>query len=230
MRLFWLFLFLFLMLLAALVLWPQVDLWAASLFFDATLGTFPVRDAAFAGFLHDAIQSGARAIGVILLLGLLVTVWRRRPVFGLTIKAWTFLFLSLVLLPGVLTNTILKDQWGRARPVQVAEFGGNAQFTPALFFADQCTKNCSFVSGDASLAFWLHVFGYVAPRARRRIFAAGIVAGLGAGLLRMAMGAHFLSDVLFAGFFMLAGAALLHFVFFGRTATLRAWGFDRLSR
>ena len=52
--------------------------------------------------------------------------------------------------PGLVVNGVLKAFWGRARPSQILEFGGAAQFTPPVQIADQCARNCSFVSGEAS--------------------------------------------------------------------------------
>jgi lipid A 4'-phosphatase len=43
----------------------------------------------------------------------------------------------------------------------------------------------------------------------------GTVAGFGAGLIRMAQGAHFPSDVVFAGVFMALAVAGLHRLVFG---------------
>jgi lipid A 4'-phosphatase len=69
--------------------------------------------------------------------------------------------------------------------------------------SDQCDKNCSFVSGDTSLAACFTAFAVIAERNRRRWWA-----GLGSftalvGLMRMARGSHFLSDVIFATIFSL---------------------------
>jgi lipid A 4'-phosphatase len=69
--------------------------------------------------------------------------------------------------------------------------------------SDQCQKNCSFVSGDASLAASFMAFAVVADRHRRRWWM-----GLGSftalvGVMRMARGSHFLSDVAFAVIFTL---------------------------
>ncbi|QLQ19882.1 MAG: phosphatase PAP2 family protein [Exiguobacterium profundum] len=51
---------------------------------------------------------------------------------------------------GVLVHGLLKAYWGRARPAQVTEFGGIAAFTPPWLISQECTRNCSFVSGEVS--------------------------------------------------------------------------------
>jgi membrane-associated phospholipid phosphatase len=118
----------------------------------------------------------------------------------------------LVIGPGILTNTVLKDNWGRARPHQISEFGGTRSFTPAPLPADQCVKNCSFVSGHAALGFSLVAFALLLPAGRRRDQVIGAALALGAviGLGRIVAGHHFLSDVVDAGLLVVATSWLLH--------------------
>lgn len=218
-----------LVLLGALLaaLWPQLDLQTAALFFDPAYipadpnnRGFYWRELWAPNALHEAIQTGSRILAAALVIAAIIK-WHR--------KAALFLLLALLLGPGLLTNTVLKDNWGRARPVQVQDFGGTASFTPALQITNQCQRNCSFVSGDGSLGFFLHSFFYVVPphwrpHWRRRVFLLGFVGG-GAvfGGLRVAMGAHFLSDVLWGGLLMLLTSALVHALCFGRAQTAACW-------
>jgi lipid A 4'-phosphatase len=50
-----------------------------------------------------------------------------------------------------------------------------------------------------------------------------MAAGLSAGLLRIGMGAHFFSDVIYAGVFMTLTIAGLHAAMFGSARTLDRW-------
>jgi lipid A 4'-phosphatase len=135
-------------------------------------------------------------------------------------RAWGFILALYILAPGLLVNAGLKSHWGRARPAAVQEFGGTAQFTPALQPADECLRNCSFVSGEASAAAALAISvaaglyvlrGRMAPvTLRAGLWAAFAVAVLGS-LLRLATGRHFLSDVVFA-WLLTAGVALVLWV------------------
>jgi undecaprenyl-diphosphatase len=94
--------------------------------------------------------------------------------------------------------------------LQVVEFGGSRDFTAAPLPATACDKNCSFVSGHASVGFALIAFSFLATGRRRRAIGAGAVAaGALIGLARMIQGAHFLSDVVFAGFIVCGIAWLL---------------------
>ncbi len=122
-----------------------------------------------------------------------------------------YLLLTLALGPGLLVNGILKQHWGRARPREVVAFGGDKQFTNAFVFSDQCKSNCSFVSGEASLGFFGLAFMFVVPGRRRKTIAtASLLTGLLIGLVRMGVGAHFLSDVIFAGVFTYLVSYLLY--------------------
>lgn len=115
-----------------------------------------------------------------------------------------FLFMAGALGAGVVVNSLLKEHWGRARPVAVAQFGGTAQYTPPYKISPQCQRNCAFTSGHAAIAFSLLALGRLrsvnAKRARRRWLAIGVAAGTFVGLARIAQGGHFLSDVVFSFF------------------------------
>jgi membrane-associated phospholipid phosphatase len=125
---------------------------------------------------------------------------------------------------------VLKDHWGRARPSQIEAFGGTRQFTPAPLPASQCERNCAFVSGHAALAFSVVSFALLLPSGRRRRFAIAAALGFGGlvGVVRMAAGAHFLSDVVYAGLIVSATSWLLYEIIVTRDAlagpkAMRAW-------
>jgi lipid A 4'-phosphatase len=114
--------------------------------------------------------------------------------------------------------------WSRARPVHVEEFGGHQYFSPPMVISNQCEKNCSFVAGDAAMGFYLQIFAYVvARRLAGPMLIVGMAAGLSAGLLRIGMGAHFFSDVIYAGVFMTVTIAGLHAAMFAPKQTLDLW-------
>jgi lipid A 4'-phosphatase len=147
--------------------------------------------------------------------GIILALARRRHLFGLGLPEWIFLALVLITGPGLIANTVLKDNWARPRPLHVVEFGGPDRFTPVLERSGACERNCSFVSGEASATFALgFAFALLARRRRAEIMAAGIAAGSLAGLVRMGEGGHFLSDVVFAGVFMALDVALMYWLVF----------------
>ncbi|MEW6446231.1 MAG: phosphatase PAP2 family protein [Pseudomonadota bacterium] len=127
--------------------------------------------------------------------------------------AGAYLLLSLLLGPGLMVNEVLKEHWGRARPHQVSEFGGQSVFTPALRPAGNCDTNCSFVSGHSAIGFWWLALGLVWPTWRWRAMALGLVLGGALGLARIMQGGHFVSDVVFSFLVVWGMAELLAWVF-----------------
>ena len=95
---------------------------------------------------------------------------------------------------------ILKNLWGRARPNDILQLGGKETFSPWFEIRNACETNCSFVSGDASVGFSIIVLYLIT---KKIIFLyASAFAGLVLGLIRIMAGGHFLSDIFFAGFFI----------------------------
>jgi len=216
-------------LVSSLIFWPQIDLAVSGSFYSVGKG-FSGAVNPFFLTLHAVANYGARLLGVLCAVGLAVSFLRRKVILGLDAKSWLFLFLGLLLGPALVANAVLKDHWGRARPREVTEFGGTHVFSPALEPQANPRKNGSFVAGDPAFGFYLTSFAYVAPngnpqshRRKKQIFWGGIAIGALFGLARIAMGGHFLSDVLFSSFFMLAVGALLHMAMFGRKATATNW-------
>lgn len=218
-----LFFILFAALLALPVIWPPVDLWVAGLFYRPDGGFF-LADNPICVALHWGAYDGARVLGVGFAV-LAVAAWaRRKPLLGCDAKAWLFLLLALLIAPGLVANAGFKDHWGRARPREVTAFGGAAPFSPALIPQPHPKRNESFVSGDGAFGFFLPVFAYVVPRRRsRRVFWAMMAAGAAFGFVRIVMGAHFFSDVMYAAFFMLATVAAVHAAMYGRAETAARW-------
>ena len=148
-------------------------------------------------------------------IGIILVLAKRRHLLGLGLPQWIFLALVLITGPGLIANTLLKDNWARPRPIQVVEFGGPDRFTPVLERSGSCARNCSFVSGEASATFAIgFAIAMLARRRRAALMAAAVAAGSIAGFIRMGEGGHFLSDVVFAAVFMALDVALLHWLVF----------------
>jgi lipid A 4'-phosphatase len=124
---------------------------------------------------------------------------RRLLISGRTI---VFLIATLVLAPGLLVNVGLKDHWGRPRPIDVTQFGGGQHFVAWWDPRGDCPGNCAFVSGDVSATFWtLAPAALTPPPWRALAYGAALALGAGMAALRLMAGAHFFSDVVFAGVF-----------------------------
>ena len=179
--------------------WPQLDLWASSQFHAAS-GEFVGDRLGVVRWLYQGIPWSGRFYALVGVVVLVVSLWRPHPVGGrwsrrLAALAWVSLLGS-----GLLVNAGLKEYWGRARPVQVSEFGGKQHFSPPLQPTNQCEHNCSFVSGHATSGYILMAVGLMGSVAtRRRWLSIGLVWGAVVSLARIAEGGHFLSDTLFAG-------------------------------
>lgn len=181
---------------------PGIDL-AVSAVFAERGGGFP-----WASGLAPEVNLALRRIGEIatflLLVGILYGLMTPK-VRGDQIQLLAYPFLCVVLACGVLVNLLLKSHSGRARPDALAEFGGNAQFTPPWQLADECTRNCSFASGEVAMAASLAIpavvilWPHLAP-GRARVLAVILAAAYVAlsALLRIGLGRHFLSDTVFS--------------------------------
>lgn len=199
------------------LLLPEIDLLVSDWWYREGSGFLLQNVEAFAGFSPLVRRTGA--LIAILLLALIG--WRSLPMAPSWLprrRTLVYLFAVLALGPGLLVNAVFKEHWDRPRPRDVVQFGGTEQFSPALVVGEGCESNCSFVSGDASLGFALAALGFAFARWRRRLLALGIVAGASLGLVRIGLGAHFLSDIYYAGIFVLLVAALLHRVMFPEEA------------
>ncbi len=117
-------------------------------------------------------------------------------------RAIAFLLGTLLLGPGLLTNSLLKAYDGRPRPIEVQEFAGSDRFVAWWDPRGACAQNCSFVAGEPSGAFWTLAPAALAPPPwRAAAYAAALAFGTLIGLMRIAMGGHFFTDVVFAGVF-----------------------------
>jgi len=197
--------------LALFLFAPQVDLATSRLFYDAGSG-FVLSDWPPVVMLYGAIPWISWGMLILVVTGAAWLFMLGRPLWRLGPRALAFLAASMAIAPGLLANSLLKDHWGRARPIQIEAFGGPHHFTSALLPATECDRNCAFVSGHAALGFSLVAFAFLLPagRTRYRGIAAAIAFGMLVGLGRIAQGAHFLSDVVFAGLIVYAVTVLLY--------------------
>ena len=110
-----------------------------------------------------------------------------------------FLLVALAFGPGLTVNWMLKENFGRARPSQIVELGGTKEFSRAGHYTDQCTTNCSFSSGHASMGFYFTAFSYIVPVPYQAVvFIAGTLFGGLVGAGRIIHGGNFFSDVIFS--------------------------------
>lgn len=183
---------------------PEIDLAASNLFYAGD-GRFLFSAPSAGSVIRFLLRILFWLVCIAAVAGFLSLAFFNRKLLGLGLTAWAYITLCVAMGPGVVANLGFKDHWGRARPVHITEFGGAKKFTPPMLRADQCEKNCSFISGEASNFYALgfaFAFLFGTGQQRRKFFIAAIAAGSFAGLIRIGGGGHFLSDVIFAGVFM----------------------------
>lgn len=181
-------------------------IWASGL--DATLaqtlhqpqGSSPLARLAWAARQYSTLPGTILAV-----LGLIALVWpklwRTRPTLYRTAVVLT---LTAILGAGLFNQTIVKNLADRPRPRE------------SVLIADAPTNTDAFhgksmPSGHAAMGFVLAA-PFFTIRRRKIAYAwliTGLAAGTAIGLARMALGAHFASDVLIAGAISLATSSLL---------------------
>ncbi len=197
--------------ITALFRWTSLDLWISSLFFDHEQQAWPwFHSPLCSAFYHLAIYPplilAAGGVGAAL-----VTLPTAR--LGSMSRAGWFLILLLAIGPGLIVNVGFKQNWGRPRPLEVREFGGDYAFTPVGSPGPVQKHNSSFPSGHAAIAFYMLAPAFLVNVRRsqlsKSLFLGGALYGLAMGATRVVQGGHFSSDVLWAGGIVyLTGAVL----------------------
>ncbi len=195
------FLLVSLALALAFVFSPELDLEFQALFYREGEGFF-LKDSLFPQAFYWGIRRATVPVVGVLILLLLASAIGRVRARGVNPKVVAVLLLTVGIGPGLVVNALFKDNWGRARPSQIVEFGGTKRFTPAFVPSDQCTHNCSFVAGHPSMVFAAFAAALMLRRRRRAAVAGVAVLGGLAGLGRILQGGHFLSDTVFSGVFV----------------------------
>jgi len=185
-------------------IYPELDLKLAALFFDPQTGRFPLKASAWAAFARDAAMWITWAMVIPALGALVLKMWRPDRPLLISGRAILFLLTTLVLSSVVLSNVVFKSYWGRPRPVVVTQFNtgefNRLDFVPWWDPRGGCARNCSFFSGEGSAAFWAVAPAALAPPAFRPLaYVAAMAFGTATGVMRMAFGGHFFTDIAAAG-------------------------------
>lgn len=178
-------------------LWPELDIATTKWVYDYSgfLGASEIAREA-----RDILRKApfwllSALVALALLRGFLV---KGAPAPSL--RALVFLGASLLVGSGLIVNLGLKDHSHRPRPVHVRAFGGDQEFRPWYRFDGTCIHNCSFASGEAASGAWMLAPALLTPPPFTAAAVTGAVAfAVATSALRIAFGAHFLSDVLFGG-------------------------------
>lgn len=192
------------------IFFPQLDIEIANYFYDTEL-SFLYRKNIIVQLLYKSIPLITKIFATACLLYMIYIYIKHKKLKLILNYSAFFLFFTAIIGPGLIVNTVLKDNFGRARPKQIKEFNGNKEFTKAFIITDQCKKNCSFSSGHAAMGFYFTAIAYVVSTLYfTRIYLLGIAFGTLVGLSRIIMGGHFASDVITSGVIVLL---LNHLIF-----------------
>ncbi|KZZ49017.1 MAG: phosphatase PAP2 family protein [Saccharospirillaceae bacterium] len=197
-----------LIVLAALFLiWPEIDLAISNYFYDHETQQWPLKHHPVNTSIYALFRYMPHFLLPIMLICIGMTFVRngiskqhRNPLL--------FLFLVLLIGPGLIVHGVFKEGFERPRPRQIQEFNGGSGFTPAFIVSDSCEKRCkSFVSGHAAMGFFFMALAWVFRS--KRWFWFGIGLGVISSLVRIVQGGHFLSDTIFAGYVVYFTCVLL---------------------
>lgn len=189
---------------------PGVDLLVSANYYSTELGFFR-RDEPMVRALYDWTPPLGRGLLAVLLvyalMAPLVSRWfaargdaeRSARAKGPWRRAAIVALCAALLGPGLLIEGVLKNTWGRPRPVQVVQFGGQETYLGPFVRGHDPQHHRSFVSSHAAAGFALMSLGLTCgPAWRRRWLLIGLVTGGLVGMGRMLQGGHFLSDIVFA--------------------------------
>ena len=152
-------------------------------------------------------------LSLVALAGALV-VWRRRPA-SLWPRYLMVVVLTSVIGAGILVNGILKPYWGRPRPSQIQDFGGQYVYRDALKPGIP-GKGKSFTCGHCTMGFVFVALFYL-RRKSPALGWSGLCFGLAYGGLlsaaRVVQGAHFVTDCVWSlGIIWMVATILYYFV------------------
>lgn len=123
-----------------------------------------------------------------------------------------YILLVIAIGPGVVVNLIVKDHWGRPRPVHVTEFGGEHRYVPPGKIGG--TPDKSFVCGHCSVGYSFFVLYFLSQNHKLVYLLLSLALGWTLGFTRMTAGGHFLSDILWSGYLVFLVAFALYYGWF----------------
>ncbi|MBS4052471.1 MAG: phosphatase PAP2 family protein [Methylomonas sp.] len=125
-----------------------------------------------------------------------------------------YVLLVIAIGPGLVVNLIVKDHWGRPRPVHIQQFGGEYTYVPPAKLG--YTPDKSFVCGHCSVGYAFFVLYFLSQNHKVFYFTLTLVLAWIMGFTRMTAGGHFVSDILWSGYLVFLVAYALYYGWFVR--------------
>ena len=196
------------------ILFPKFDIFFSKLFFfeEKFISDKYIFIRSLRSFLKDLMI----VISIVSLLLIIVNIFFKMKKKTFLKPRTKLILIGFIVGPvigcGLIANFYFKDNWGRARPINIQEFGGEKIYTQPFIISDQCERNCSWISGEASAAFSF-ITGTIILKSPI-FFLLNIIFGIIVSFCRIAMGGHFLSDNIFAMIFMIYLAIIYKYLVF----------------
>lgn len=206
----------FLLLSIIFILFPQIDIAISAPFYNGD--SFYLKGSTFERFFYNSVKVLLTAFTVGSLGIYIYNRIKKTNILNLNTKVIIYIVLVLSVAPGLIVNATLKDNWGRARPAQIKEFGGTKTFTPAFILSDQ--KGHSFSSGHTSAAFAFVGFALLAVKRRTFWMTLAISYGILVSIARLIAGGHFFSDIITSFFIVWIVTHILYKLIFKKDSTL----------
>ena len=197
----------------AFVYFAPYDIYFSALFYSEEKG-FYLRYEWWVQLFYHSVKFFI--IGVLLFyIALIVDSYRKKKKsLHVYLKQLLFLVLVLAIGPGLIVNWVFKENFGRARPQNIIEFGSTKTFSPAYIPTNACETNCSFSCGHASGAFFAIALALLARQRRTLALSTAIGYGFLVGLGRIIQGGHFFSDVVVSFFIVFIVSKMLYYLMF----------------
>ena len=196
------------------ILFPKFDIFFSKLFFFEE--KFISDKYVFIRSLRSFLKDSMIVISIVSFLLIMVNFFFKKKKKPILKPRTRLILIGFIVGPvigcGLIANFYFKDNWGRARPVNIQEFGGEKIYTQPFIISDQCERNCSWISGEASAAFSF-IAGTIIIKSPI-FFLLNIIFGIIVSFCRIAMGGHFLSDNIFAMIFMIYLAIIYKYLVF----------------
>ncbi len=203
---------LLILLLSAVISLGDIDRELASFFYQTPGGWVFKSDLIWVLFYKYGMIPGLiMAVGGLMTLLLSTFVRRLRRYW----RPATFFLLLALLAPGFLVHAVGKDMWGRPRPIDTLDFGGERPYYHVYQPAGP-SMGKSFPSGHAAIGFYTIAPFFLLRRRQRKLALTVLIVGGCYGALmsigRMAQGGHYLSDVLWSGYLVHMTGMLLYYL------------------
>ena len=176
-------------------LFPSLDITVSGLFFGQDGKFIATESDWFIYFIRKMLLPLlALLVFFVPITAVIKQIYFKEKILNIPVREWVYLFSCLIVGTGVVVNSIFKNLWGRARPNDTIQFGGQEPFTIPWLNVDYCSTNCSFVSGDVSFFTLSLAVLIIFNKTSWNTFA--YVSILLISLLRIMEGDHFLSDTI----------------------------------